>query len=196
MPRDYKEPVTSRKRPVPGWIWLLAGLMIGLFASGLIWLKDRGGDGREVLQAAQKELGQARREIASRKTPEPERSGYDFYTLLPELEVVVPDDEYESEAASSADRPRPATPSESSTPAAGVRYILQAGSFRDGSEAERLRARLALLGVESRIQRVVVNGDTWHRVRIGPFADLQQLRAVRKRLSNHHIKTLVTREAG
>ena len=193
MPRDYKEPVTSRKRPVPGWVWLLAGLMIGLFASGLIWLKDRGGDGRQVLQAAKQELGQARREIASHKAPEPERSGYDFYTLLPELEVVVPDDEYESQ-------PEPARPS-SAAPArqeasASARYLLQAGSFRDAAEAERLRARLALLGVEARIQRVVVNGDTWHRVRIGPFADLGQLRSVRKRLSNHHIKTLVTREAG
>ena len=54
----------------------------------------------------------------------------------------------------------------------GGSYILQVGSFQRMEEAERVKAKLALLGLSASIQKVAVSGgDPWYRVRLGPFAD-------------------------
>lgn len=63
---------------------------------------------------------------------------------------------------------------------------------RGYSEADRLKANLALLGVESSIQQVKVNnGNTWNRVRIGPIKDLTALSAMCAKLAQNHIEPLV-----
>ena len=79
----------------------------------------------------------------------------------------------------------------------GDSYLLQVGSFRKRSEADRLRARLALLGVEARIQRVSIDGrDAWHRVRVGPFSDLSKANEVRARLKANQITAMVMKLKG
>jgi len=73
-------------------------------------------------------------------------------------------------------------------------YVLQAGSFRNNADADRLRAQLALIGVESDIQTVTIDDDqVWHRVRIGPFTDLERLNAARDRLADNGIQPLIIR---
>jgi cell division protein FtsN len=72
-------------------------------------------------------------------------------------------------------------------------YVLQAGSFRNVTDADRVQATLALQGIESRIQQVTIDEDTWHRVRIGPFDDLAQLDQMRQKLHEKHIEVLVIR---
>jgi cell division protein FtsN len=188
--RDYKKPMRSskQKKPVPGWVWLTAGLAIGLFVGLLFWLKDRPvQDGQKIVQQAKKEIQTRTKEI---KEEEPEKPRFDFYTLLPELEVVIPEGDYEVEPDKEAPLPAPKPVEKAGS------YRLQAGSFKSREEADRLRARLALLGVEADIQTVKVNQVTWHRVRVGPFNDLNELNTVRKRLGNHHIKTLLMKNQG
>src|SRR5690606_32586753 len=98
---------------------------------------------------------------------------FDFYRMLPNYEVVIP--EHEDVAADE----------EAPVQDAGV-YVLQAGSFRKAEDADRLRAQLALLGLESRVQRVTIDGtDTWHRVRVGPVSDLVELQALRQTLARN-----------
>jgi cell division protein FtsN len=76
-----------------------------------------------------------------------------------------------------------------------TRYIIQAGSFRSLEQADRLKARLALYGIEATIQTVTINNnDTWHRVRIGPMTDLSALNKTRKRLQDNGIATMVVKE--
>ena len=76
-------------------------------------------------------------------------------------------------------------------------YFLQAGSFRSYGEADTLKARLALLGVESKIDTVTVNNsDTWHRVRVGPYQDLRKLNKIRTRLLNHNINAILLKIKG
>ena len=94
---------------------------------------------------------------------EPKKPRYDFFTVLPEMEVVVP----EQELSRKADKADPAHQYDSRKPR--INYILQAGSFRNATDAEQMKARLALLGSMATVQKVTVNGQTWHRVRIGPF---------------------------
>jgi cell division protein FtsN len=98
---------------------------------------------------------------------------YDFYDMLPKFEVVVP--EKDREVASE----RSGTPATIERP--GV-YVLQAGSYRQQAEADRIRAQLKMQGIDANVQRVAVDDDVWHRVRIGPITDLAELNRLRARL--------------
>jgi cell division protein FtsN len=108
---------------------------------------------------------------------------YDFYEMLPNFEVVVPEKDKDVKrdppAAARIERP-------------GV-YVLQAGSYRNESDAERVRAQLALQGVVARVQRVAVDADVWHRVRIGPIMNLDELNKVRRQLKAAEVDALVIR---
>ena len=108
---------------------------------------------------------------------------YDFYEMLPNFEVVVPEKDKDVKrdlpAAAKIERP-------------GV-YVLQAGSYRNEADANRVRAQLALQGVDAKVQRVAVDADVWHRVRIGPISNLDELNRVRKQLQAADVGALVIR---
>jgi cell division protein FtsN len=106
---------------------------------------------------------------------------FDFYEMLPQFEVVVP----EVETAAS-----PAVRSQRVVEEPGS-YVLQAGSFNALGDADRLKAKIALLGVESRIQRVTIDDDVFHRVRIGPISDLDRLNRIRRQLRDAQVDTLL-----
>jgi cell division protein FtsN len=65
--------------------------------------------------------------------------------------------------------------------------ILQAGSFKQSTEAEKLQAQLALLGISSKIQRASVDDETWYRVRIGPIETVEELRVIQAKLREAEI---------
>jgi cell division protein FtsN len=125
---------------------------------------------------------------------------FDFYEILPQYEVTVPDDA-DAPAASSAARARAAgnttanTAAPAATTAAPVAapgsYVLQTGSFRSHADADRMQASLALLGVESRIQKVAIDSGEFHRVRIGPISNLDELNRIRNVLSQAGIDSLM-----
>ncbi len=71
--------------------------------------------------------------------------------------------------------------------------MLQAGSYRKFEDADRVRAQLALQGIESNVQRVAIDNDTWHRVRIGPITEPAELERVRTRLKEAEVDFLVVR---
>jgi len=100
-------------------------------------------------------------------------NNYTFYDRLSKFEVVVP--EKEREVGSD----RGSAPANIERP--GV-YVLQAGSYRQQSDAERIRAQLKMQGIDANVQRVAVDDDVWHRVRIGPITDLAELNRLRARL--------------
>ena len=106
---------------------------------------------------------------------------YDFYQMLPKFEVVVPEKERGSRVAPAAQIDRP-----------GI-YFLQIGSYRDADVAERVHAQLGKLGIEATVQRVAVDSDVWHRVRIGPIKDLAQLNRLRQQLHASDLDSLVIR---
>ena len=76
-------------------------------------------------------------------------------------------------------------------------YLLQAGSFRSRKQADQLRAKLGLLGMETRIQTVSVNSkQSWHRVRVGPFNNLRDLNQARSLLKKNGIDAILIRLKG
>ena len=108
---------------------------------------------------------------------------YDFYEMLPNFEVVVPekDKEVKRDLPATAKVERP-----------GV-YVLQAGSYRNEADADRVRAQLSMQGIDAKVQRVAVDADVWHRVRIGPITKLDELNRLRKQLQAADVDALVIR---
>jgi cell division protein FtsN len=108
-------------------------------------------------------------------------NSYDFYAGLPKFEVVVPEKEHGTHVDAAARIDRPGT------------YFLQAGSYRDMADAERVQAQLARQSISANVQRVALDTDVWYRIRIGPIKDLNQLNRVRQQLQAAEIVTLVIR---
>jgi len=193
MPRDYAKSQHKEQRPIPGWIWLLAGLMIGLFVALLVYIKDNSTGKLAITETVSKvfqpkatnEARGVKKDTAT-APPEPSTSNkpkFDFYTILPELEVAIPEIDLIKEDKE-----------ENSTSKTKQQYILQAGSFKSFSEADKLKARLALQGIEASIQKVKINTtDTWHRVRIGPLNNIAALNKTRRRLRSLGIASIVVK---
>ncbi len=193
MARDYKSRAHPPRKPQqqqkPGWIWFIAGLLVGFFVSGLIWLKVTPSGPLFQQQAAPvKQKRSAEPEI---KEPQPDtpKPRFDFYTILPEMEVVVPDPVEQPDIKEATTTGVVESTSKPSDTAAG--YMLQMGSFRKYSDADRLKASLALVGIQAEIQRVnIKGGDVYHRVRSGPY-DRAQLNSLRAKLKQKKISSLV-----
>jgi len=167
---------------MPGWLWLLVGVALGFAGAAGYYISRPAGEAR-VAAAAGAEKGRAddKKKIT---IPPKEPSRFTFYELLPDYEVVVPKDLLKAKPAPGPDAGAPAT-------AAG-RYLIQVGSFRERAEAEQQKANLALLGIESRIEKVTIDNDqTWYRVRIGPESDQRRVENVMGRLEENGIKGLV-----
>lgn len=73
-------------------------------------------------------------------------------------------------------------------------YFLQVGSFRVLEDAETLRARIIMLGMPVEIQRAEVNGLQVNRVRVGPFARIDDMNRTRARLGEEKITATVVRQ--
>lgn len=125
----------------------------------------------------------ARAEAEAAGGPVKPSEKYDFYQMLPNFEVVVPEKDKDVKrdlpAAARIERP-------------GV-YVLQAGSYRNEADANRVRSQLALQGIDAKVQRVAVDADVWHRVRIGPIGNLDELNKLRRQLQAADVDALVIR---
>ncbi len=180
MTRDYKninrnkngKTATTQLQPVMPFI---TGLVIGLFVAFIVYLKEHQAgtlidqSPELVIQNINKPIIPDVDSIEETRIPEPQ---FDFYQILPNMEVNVSEWEAEEEKQSV-----PIAADDS-----GV-YILQVGSFEQYEAADEVKAKLALLGVSADIQRVVINGrDIRHRVRVGPYKDPAKLQEARDRL--------------
>lgn len=179
MARDYKSRSSRGGDGSTGGFIL--GLGIGLIVAAGVYIYDRmAARGQpDKPRPASTDRAQAREEDLA----EEKDSKFDFYDMLPKFEVVVPEKKEKGVGPEGGTTPiaRPGT------------YVLQAGSYRNLADADRVRAQLALQGIESKIQKVTVDNDTWHRVRIGPVTDLGELNKLRKRLVEAEVDAIVIR---
>jgi cell division protein FtsN len=184
---------TRRSSGISPVVAMLFGLAVGLSVAFAVYMQDRRPDeaaARPEPASMQSSLDENGELGAGARPPEAtpadaaaeqekEVRRFTFYDILPNFEMVTPDEE----PASSTDSPPQAVVEP------GV-YVLQAGSFSTHADADRRRAELALLGIESVIQRVTVNDRNYHRVLIGPTDDLDELNMLRSRLRAAHIDVL------
>jgi len=185
MPRDYKNRAATKKKPpqqqtsVVWWKWLLITLIITLFIIFLVFLKN------SSLTPEKPESRASSTSKSTKKTPkhqdnEKKEPRYDFYTILPETEVVVPDYEIKTRSREEQLGKRKSS-----------KYVVQAGSFRHFSEADKLKAELAFVGIESKVEKAIVNGVAWNRVKIGPYSRSSQIAKIKKQLNNNGIDAIV-----
>lgn len=126
-----------------------------------------------------------------------EKPRFEFYKILPGGQEAAP-----APADANAKQPAgaaPAAPTKPDTPAATNELIyLQAGAFQKSTDADNLKAKLALMGLEAGVQEVQVpDKGLMHRVRVGPFAKPEEMNRIRNQLSQNGIQTSVvkTKEA-
>jgi cell division protein FtsN len=169
----------------------VVGLIAGLFVAFLVFLQMR----PQPMVASQSIALEKPAEPVSRKIhkvrekpiPAPPKPRFDFYNLLPEMEVIVPEQDISGtpthEGVKQVEKP-------------GT-YLLQAGSFRSQQQADQLRAKLALLGLETSLQTVSINStQAWHRVRVGPFNNLTDLNEARSLLKKNGVDAILIRLTG
>ncbi len=183
--RKKRRRARSKEPQYPPFMWMLFGLAIGLSVAVAVYVKDR--EPTRVTQSEPPRPASLQSALDDNDEPateslaieKPKDKRFTFYDILPNFEVVTPDEEPDVKA----DR----QPKAIEEP--GV-YVLQAGSFSTNQDADRRRAELALHGIESHIQRVKVNDRNYHRVYIGPTDDLDELNLLRSRLRAAKIDVL------
>jgi cell division protein FtsN len=176
MPRDYKniKKNTVKKESAFGsFLTFLSGLSIGLFVAVLVFFYGNElADSFDFKRPAAKPVNKQEQLVSeppeenSIKVPEPT---FDFYDILPNKEVDI------STWITKV-------PENKEAPVEEGNYILQVGSFKQHKAADRVKAKLALLGFSAYIEPGVINGEGIFRVRIGPYTNLTNLKSARERL--------------
>jgi cell division protein FtsN len=184
----------------PAWLWVLIGLLLGIGLMVLVLAKDW------MPLLRKKDLPQPNPQATAPRESEapvaearPPKKNYDFYQVLPEAEVVIPDAELSAKAkAEQQARANPAAQPPNSTTAtttiASGRYVLQTGSYPEPKAADEAKAKLALAGFVAQVQPVTINGKTWHRVRVGPYASASELEAAKRALTDSGISAIALKE--
>lgn len=190
MSRDYKHVGTAANTAArsgsPMGIGILIGLLLGLcIALGVALYINKGANPfvqkqRPVDQAKSQPGQDARTGSPGDKSPKggdaaqvAVKPRFDFYKILPGTEEAVTDKEFK--------RPPPASAKDV--------YFLQVAAFQNPSDADNMKARLALAGIEAQIQTATLpDGKVWHRVRVGPFASPDELSRSRTALKENSIE--------
>jgi cell division protein FtsN len=189
MPRDYKQ---REKKPESrknnGWLWSIAALLVGLFAAMLWYVKTHNPEPLPPAPVARQKPAQEPKPAAKGGNSPSIGSRYQFYEMLPNKEVVIPEEEIHQ-----------VTRREKGAKATGAKasYLVQVASFKHFEEADSLKARLALEGLEAKIQKVEGADQTvWYRVRLGPFQGMREADRVRSRLQRQNLQPILLKVSG
>ena len=193
MSRDYKNSGSAAAggRGSPMWVGILIGLLVGLcIALGVALYINKGANPfvprQKPAEKSTEKSTDSQKESAATETSRPSspagekhakngdvKPRFDFYKILPGTEEAVTDKEFK--------RTSPAATKEV--------YFLQVAAFQSPSDADNLKARLALAGIEAQIQTATLpDGQVWHRVRVGPFSNQDELSKSRAALKENKLE--------
>lgn len=180
MAKDYKPRAATRKKSGGGTLLgIFIGLILGLcIAVGVAWYMNKTPipflTKTKPPEQAAAELGKAVVKPDEKTTQQVEKPRFEFYKILPGAEEPVTDKQIKQAAKAGA-------PAE--------HFLLQAGSFQNPADADNLKARLALLGVEAGVEPIdLPEKGTWYRVRVGPYTKIDELNRVRQTLVQNGIE--------
>ncbi len=157
-PRSNRRQSRTPNR-APAWAWIVIGLLVAALVSLLLFLANRS-DAPSVSNTKPASAA------VPTETPTAQPR-FDFYEILKEREVTVPDRSAEIRASVPDD----------------INYFLQAGAFRSDQDANKLRVELLLSNLETNIEPSTKNGQTWYRVITGPFETCSKMAKARSVLS-------------
>jgi cell division protein FtsN len=180
MAKDYKPRAATRKKSSGGTLLgIFIGLILGLcIAVGVAWYMNKTPipflTRTKPPEQAAAEPGKAVVKPDEKTTQQVEKPRFEFYKILPGAEEPVTDKQIKQAAKAGA-------PAEN--------FLLQAGSFQNPADADNLKARLALLGVEAGVEPIdLPEKGTWYRVRVGPYTKIDELNRVRQALAQNGIE--------
>ena len=193
MNRDYKPSPERSKNTSKGnplFTGLLIGILIGVAASLGVVMFIKGGESpfaqqtsNEITKSVSEKMqdqaiaDQANADAAAEAGPDGTQNRFDFYTILPGSESKV---SAEEEIKIKDDAPEPALQ---------ISYYLQVGAFQTGEEADNMKAKLALQGFEAVVQTATTADKAiWHRVRVGPLTNLDQINKTKNDLLKNGFK--------
>ncbi len=180
-PRQARGRSGARKSGLPGWVWLAAGLSVGLAVAAFVYISRPPAQPLSEAPAPAKKAAKPADRNAPIPLPPKEKARFTFYEILRDQEIVIPKE----------DTRAPTPPPSAAHPADGS-YVIQVASFRAQNDAERQKASLALLGIESRIERVTIDDkSTFYRVRIGPEASWNRVQTTMARLEENGIEAML-----
>ncbi len=115
---------------------------------------------------------------------------FDFYKILPGNAEAIPDPKQ------AVAKPSDSKPADDARKDAALKdpVYLQTGSFQSAAEADNQKAKLALIGVESSVQQVMLQDKVWYRVRLGPFKKTDELNNIRSDLAKQGIEANVVKK--
>ncbi|MCM2129699.1 SPOR domain-containing protein [Larsenimonas rhizosphaerae] len=215
----------ARKKPltgplIPGWLWAAFGI-VGGFAFAYYLLHDEPAPATPSQPAAviakpanKQDSATARTKDGTPASKDENADGekmptFEFYTLLPETEVIAPDvDAYRSTprtpdpiatiASKAETRQKTATADNSAAAPQlekGKRYLLQAASFQSKDDAQKLADKLKNLGITTQLTSVTTaDNTTWYRVQGGPYSDTRELARARGLMQTQGIDPLVMKQ--
>ncbi|MFH1044944.1 MAG: SPOR domain-containing protein [Pseudomonadota bacterium] len=180
MAKDYKAKAATRKKSGGGMLLgIFIGLILGLVvAVGVAWYMNKTPipflNKVKPPEKAAAEPGKAIAKPDEKTTQQMEKPRFEFYNILPGVEEPVTEQQIKQAA-------KPGAPTEN--------FLLQAGSFQNPADADNLKARLALLGVEAGVEPInLAEKGTWYRVRIGPYSKVDEINRVRQSLAQNGIE--------
>jgi cell division protein FtsN len=187
--RDYKPRARETKRKPSGGtlIGIFIGLVLGLaLAAGLalymtnapVPFVTRADKARATPPQADRALAESARTTES-KGGDASKPRFDFYKILPGQEEPVTDRELKSAAAKPPDKAGSAPKDV---------YFVQAGAFQSPADADNLKARLALMGLQASVEPAnLPDKGTWYRVRLGPYTQLEEINRIRSTLAQNGV---------
>lgn len=172
MSRDYKPKQQRTTGGKPFLSGFLFGFLIGVVATVALTMYIKGDTSPFEDKNINAPKISALPEPVSPDATKPE-DDLDFYTILPETESTVTVKEInDADITVKKDS-----------------YFLQVGSFKNVADADNLKAKLALQGFEAIVQTATIpEKGTWHRVRVGPFNNIDSINKMRDQLTANNFK--------
>ncbi|MEY4588489.1 MAG: hypothetical protein RL497_565 [Pseudomonadota bacterium] len=178
------EPKRAPKTPVPGWIWLLTGGLLGAFVMFLLHVSKIPTAPKQEAREKAAKTQDASSPTAS-TSDETIKPRYDFYRLLKENQPPI-----------TTRNETPANTTTTTEQASNSTYLLQVASYKNDADADATRAKLLLLGLTARVEKVTLrNTETWHRVLIGPVKSLAETDRIHRQLTDNKYDALVLKAA-
>lgn len=184
MPKDYKHRIRGSNtlnvqdfdtvKNMSVWRWMLiTSIAISAVVLLVHWVTKK-----------PKEPATASVQSVETKSEEPEVKAvqFDFYTILPEKEIIVPDYEVKTRTLEE----------QTGKNNKGKHYLIQAGSYKGLKEAEVMLNKLANMGIEAKIQKAKVGNSVWYRIKLGPYAQISSANSIHARLKQNAIDAVIT----
>lgn len=180
-PKAARKPAKAKKPLNVPWglllVILLSGVVLGMLINGALSGDTRFGAGLNEIFKNSQRVTEEDPEISALIQNKSSEKEFDFYELLPDIEKLMPEDLPEAEPDQQPEN---------------LDYYLQAASFREYEDAEKLRARLALKGFKSVTQaREVAGKGTYYRVRLGPYADKRKAKTAKNQLQKTGVRPFI-----